>query len=248
MSKKIKKRRKKGKKRYSIQKWLWGILVVAILILAAVIAATVHKQNVEKEQEKAKKQQELEKGLEFPYKLEKGKLEVASVFQFTGINPDCNDEDGEDICSVQLKNCSGEYLNYADITVELSDGTKREFRIEDIPSDQSVLAFEEKNQSYDGQAKVTKITAKTSYTEDASLEEDVISITEDASGIHITNISSEELGNIVVKYHCYMDDMYFGGTAYEGSVESLAAGKETVLEASECYLGEAAVTRLKLGD
>lgn len=241
------KKTKRSKKKYGMQKWLWGIFVVVVLILAAVSAVIVHKQNAEKEQA-AEKQQLLEQGLEFPYKLEDGKLEVASVFQFTGINPDCNDEEGEDICSIQLKNCSGEYLNYADITVELSDGTKREFRIEDIPSDQSVLAFEVKNQSYDGQAKVIKITAKTSYTEDVSLEEDAISIAEDVSGIHITNISSEELGNIAVKYHCYMDDMYFGGTAYEGSVESLAAGEEVVLEAPECYLGEAAVTQLKLGD
>lgn len=171
-----------------------------------------------------------------------------SLFQFTGTNPDCNNEECEDTGAIQLKNCSEKYLQYADIKVELSDETKLEFHVEDIPSEQSVLAFEVKNQSYDGQAKIIKITAKTSYMENASRKEDAVSIAGDVSGIHITNISSEELKNMVIKYHCYMDDIFFGGTAYEGFVESLAAGEEIVLETPECYLGEATVTQIQLGD
>lgn len=219
-----------------------GVLLMAVLLTAAACSKEKTQENssdsnVEEEKEQA--------GLEFPYELEDGKLEVDSVFQFSGTNPDCSNEDGEDIGSIQLKNNSEDYLEMSDITVILEDGTKLKFRVEDIPPGQSILAFETENQSYDDQVKIIDITSEVSYSEDTSLMEDNISIFVDDLGIHLTNKGTEELGNLTVKYHCYMDENIFGGISYESFLDSLMPGEEIVLEASECYLGEASVVNIK---
>lgn len=183
-------------------------------------------------------------GLTFPYTVAEEKLTIDSIFQFSGPNPDCKDEVGQDISSIQLTNQSGKYLETADITVNLADGTEYIFHIEEIPDGKSVLAFDTTNQSYDGSAGVADIEVKAEYSEDASLKDEVLSVSGDEDGLHVKNISGENLKNIAVKYHCNMDDMYYGGRCYEGTVESLAAGESTVLDTSECYMGEAAVVNI----
>lgn len=244
MSKKIKKRRKKGKKRYSIQKWLWAILVVALLILAAVIAATVHKQNVEKEQEKAKKQQELEKGLEFPYELEDGKLVVDSLFQFTGTNPDCNDEDGENVAALTVINQSEQHLKSAEIEVQLSNDTKLVFEVKDVPAGQSVIVFEKNNTAFELTDKCAAIKDTAEFEEKTTLLEDKIAIDVQGTTITLTNTTEEDLTNLLLHCHCLVDEAYFGGLTYTYPVENIPAGESITVQADECYLGEAIVVRV----
>lgn len=183
-------------------------------------------------------------GIEFPYEVDGEKLLIEAVFQYTGINPDYQDEMCEDVASIQIKNCSEEYLETAEVLAELTDGTEFTFRVEDVPAGETALVFEANNQSYDGKTSVDKMQAEAIYSAEASLKADAVSITTDEAGIHLKNISSENLSNVIVKYHCSLDGKYFGGICYEGNVESLASGESIVLDAFECYLGEAAVVNV----
>lgn len=183
-------------------------------------------------------------GLMFPYTVDGENLEIGSLFQYSGPNPDCGNEQGEDVGSIQLTNKSGKYLETADITINLANGIAYVFHVEGLPDGKTVLALDTTNQTYDGKSGAADIEAETAYSENASLKEDALSVSNDEEGIHLTNISGEELKNINVKYHCDMDDMYFGGLCYEGTVESLAAGADTVLDTSECYMGEAVVVNI----
>ena len=63
--------------------------------------------------------------------------------------------------------------------------------------------------------------------------------------IGLTNISQEAIQNMTVIYHDVMDDEYFGGKSYQKTVESLAAGASTTVNAEECYIGEAAVAGVR---
>lgn len=220
---------------------LWAILIIVVIVLATLIV--MDKRNTEREKAEQKKELE-EKGVNFPYKLDKDKLEVASVFQYSGMNPDCEDEECEKVGAIQLLNASEDYLESADIVAKLADGSELAFRVEGLPSGKSVLAFEIKNQTYDKENKVIDITAETNYSSEASLKEEELSFSIDSEGIKVDNISQENLANITIKYHCNVDDMYFGGKCYEDLVESLEAGESVKLEASECYLGEAAVVNI----
>ena len=183
-------------------------------------------------------------GLMFPHTVDGENLEIGSLFQYSGPNPDCGNEQGEDVGSIQLTNKSGKYLETADITINLANGIAYVFHVEGLPDGKTVLALDTTNQTYDGKSGAADIEAETAYSENASLKEDALSVSNDEEGIHLTNISGEELKNINVKYHCDMDDMYFGGLCYEGTVESLAAGEDTVLDTSECHMGEAAVVNI----
>lgn len=190
------------------------------------------------EEEPADTAEEDDTGLEFPYKLDHNRLRIDSLFQYSGVNPDAQLENGDDIASIQLKNISDQYLESAEISVELDNGTAFSFTLQDIPAGKSVTAFDTANTSYDGNAGVAYIEAQASYNADASVNEDACAITKDDQGVHLQNISDDTLNNIQVKYHSILDDMYFGGLSYTATVDSLAVDQTTDVDTSEDMLGD----------
>ena len=56
--------------------------------------------------------------VEFPYKLEEGKISIDSVFQFTGFNPDNENMEGENIAALTVVNQSEQHLTFAQFTSE----------------------------------------------------------------------------------------------------------------------------------
>ena len=183
-------------------------------------------------------------GLEFPYKLDHNRLRIDSLFQYSGANPDAQLENGDDIASIQLKNISDQYLESAEISVELDNGTAFSFTVQDIPAGKSVTAFDTANTSYDGKAGVAYIEAQASYNADASINEDACAVTKDDQGVHLQNISGDTLNNIQVKYHSILDDMYFGGLGHTATVDSLAVDETTVVDTSEDMLGDVEIVSI----
>lgn len=196
------------------------------------------------EEEPADTAEEDDTGLEFPYKLDHNRLRIDSLFQYSGVNPDAQLENGDDIASIQLKNISDQYLESAEISVELDNGTAFSFTVQDIPAGKSVTAFDTANTSYDGKAGVAYIEAQASYNADASINEDACAVTKDDQGVHLQNISGDTLNNIQVKYHSILDDMYFGGLSYTATVDSLAVDETTVVDMSEDMLGDVEIVSI----
>ena len=188
--------------------------------------------------------EETDTGLEFPYLLDDDKIQIDSLFQYSGINLDAQNEECEDVASLQLKNNSDQYLEKAEISVELTDGTAFSFEVEDIPDGKSVMAFDTANTAYDGKTGVALIDATTTYSSDAGLKETDVKITSDDNGVQLENISGNALANLKIKYHCVMDDMYFGGISSETEVAGLAAGETTTVDTSESILGDAEVVSI----
>lgn len=100
------------------------------------------------------------------------------------------------------------------------------------------------NTSYDGKTGVAFIEAKTSYSSEVGVKEDEVKVTSDDNGVQISNISGDAIGTMKVKYHCVMDDMYFGGISSETEVDGLAAGESTAVDTSESILGDADVVSI----
>ena len=239
------------------QRKLWIVLILAIVvILGVVIAVNQSSSKQESSTEKSEENEEASKvteaaeeateedeedaeetdeGLAFPYLLEEEQIQVDSLFQYSGINPDA---------AIQMKNNSEQYLESAEVSVELSDGTAYSFVVQDIPAGKSVIAFESGNTSYDGKTGVAFIEAKTSYSSEAGVKEDEVKVTSDDNGVQISNISGDAIGTMKVKYHCVMDDMYFGGISSETEVDGLAAGESTAVDTSESILGDADVVSI----
>ena len=69
--------------------------------------------------------------------MDEDRLQVDSLFQYSGINPDAQNAECEDVASIQMKNNSEQYLESAEISVELTDGSAYSFTVQDIPSRQN---------------------------------------------------------------------------------------------------------------
>ena len=245
------------------QRKLWIVLILAIVvILGVVIAVNQSSSKQESSTEKSEENEEASKvteaaedaaeedteetdeGLAFPYLLEEEQIQVDSLFQYSGINPDAENAECEDVAAIQMKNNSEQYLESAEVSVELSDGTAYSFVVQDIPAGKSVIVFESGNTSYDGKTGVAFIEAKTVYSSEAGVKEDEVKVTSDDNGVQISNISGDAIGTMKVKYHCVMDDMYFGGISSETEVDGLAAGESTAVDTSESILGDADVVSI----
>ena len=236
---------------------LWILLIVVIVVLLGIVIAinqggheqepsteqtdeneTVDDvQTAETNEEETEPSEETDTGLEFPYLLDDDKIQIDSLFQYSGINMDAQNEECEDVASLQLKNNSDQYLEKAEISVELTDGTAFSFEVEDIPAGKAVMAFDTANTAYDGKTGVALIDATTTYSSDAGLKEMDVKITSDDNGVQLENISGDALANLKIKYHCVMDDMYFGGISSETEVAGLAAGETTTVDTSESIFG-----------
>lgn len=160
---------------------LWILLIVVIVVLLGIVIAinqggheqepsteqtdeneTVDDvQTAETNEEETEPSEETDTGLEFPYLLDDDKIQIDSLFQYSGINMDAQNEECEDVASLQLKNNSDQYLEKAEISVELTDGTAFSFEVEDIPAGKSVMAFDTANTAYDGKTGVALIDATT---------------------------------------------------------------------------------------
>lgn len=192
------------------------------------------------------KTEEIRETIAFPYKLEEEEVEIEALFQYSGMNPDCKDKEGEDIGAVQFKNCSEKYLEEANLTLKIEDGTSLHFQIQDLPSGSSTMAFELSNTSYDDTKAVWEVTAAVNYSEQASLQEDIFALNSKGSTVEVTNTTDESYDHIRVVYRCVMDDMYFGGKSYSKEIDSLKEKGTMEVDTSECYFGEAAVVNLMI--
>lgn len=240
-----KKKQRKGKKIEKNKKIISMVLgAILILLLILLIALICHNKNLGKIENAQEKKQEKTVGITFPYKLADGELEVDSLFQFTGTNPDCGDEDGEDIAALTVINTSNKYLLTAAIQAELSNGNKLSFEIKDLPAGESVMVFEKNNESYELSDTCASLTGTTEFAEDAECMEDKLSIDVQETTITLTNIAGEDLTNLLLHCHCLVDDAYFGGLTYSYPIEGIPAGQSVTVQADECYLGTAAVVRV----
>lgn len=242
MSNKRRKMHTPGRKRKKALSKIWIISVVVAVILIAVIAiAAAYIRKMEKSgSEKPDSVGETGERITFPYELADGKLKAASLFQYSGLNPDCNNEEGEDIAALEIVNQSNEFCKSAEIHVRMEDGTELVFRAEDIPAGRKIWVFESGNQSV-GQDDVCEEIRDNSEFEEVSLMEKQIMASVEDTTITIENLTGEEITDLMVGCHCLLEDTYFGGVTYSYPTGTIPAGGQVAVDAADCYMGTAEV-------
>lgn len=192
---------------------------------------------------------EREKGssASFRIELKSGVLLIENVFQYSGLNPDGNNREGEDIAAIQLHNESEYDLISANITAKTQSGSQFSFLVENIPPGKTVYAFDRDNNTYDMEDSFESVSADAQYSAVSSLVDSQVSVQTDGTSITIVNGSSETLENLTVVYHCASGEILFGGVSYKKIIDRLDAGQSVIIDASECYLGEAFVVSVKGG-
>lgn len=186
----------------------------------------------------------LEQAISFPVSVADGKLEVMGLYVYTGINPDCGNREDSDIASITLKNTSDEYLSEATVSLKLSDGMVANFKVTDLPAGRSVMAFSTENTLLASDAVCAEVSGEGTFDSEASMLENAVSVNVDGMTITLTNISGSDMDEIIVYCHNILEPDYFGGTTYIYSIENLAAGASTTVDAVDCILGLAEVVRI----
>ncbi len=238
MGKCEKKRAKKSRK---------GMIVATVLVIAVILLALfVMPQVLYRLNNDGDTGDFSNTSLEFPYLLADGKLEIESIFQFDGINPDCDKQKGVRIAAMNLKNVSEDHLSAADITVILNDGTELKFAVCDLPAEKTAMAFSLDNQELAESAVCTDIRIEAIYAD--SKNEDRISVSVDGMSIVVENTADTDIHNIVVYYRDVFNEDYFGGVAYGLEIEKLSAGESTTITAEESLLGVIEVVRIAVND
>lgn len=215
------------------------VIVAALLVLAFLVWKLADRVGETRPDASAAPEE-----LTLPYVLADGKLAVTAVFQYTGENPDCGDEAGDDIAALAVTNQSGQHLTKATFTAKLADGAQLQFAAVDVPVGQTVWAFALDNSSYDPANPCESITCDAQFEAGTPVLSEQLSISVEGTAVTLTNTSGAALENLTVDCHCLFNDVYFGGRTYAYTVLSIAAGGSVTIPAEECYLGEAAVVRV----
>ena len=184
--------------------------------------------------------------LEFPLMLDSGKLEVTSLFQFDGFNPDCGDETGKDIASILVKNTSDRHLERAAIVFTSSSGATWNFVLTDLPAGKTVMAFSQENASAASGEVALDATCDAVFSETASMCEDRVAVSVAGTVITLQNKTAEEIPELVLYCHASLGEEYFGGITYKYTVNNLAAQGSATVNAVECTLGIAEVVRIAI--
>ncbi len=183
-------------------------------------------------------------GITFPYALDAGNLEVTSIFQYSGMNPDCGDEMQDNITSVELTNRSNRHLASAKLKTVMSDGTTRSFEIADIPAGATVWAFDLNNNSYELSIVCESISCESIYEDATPIMQDKISVTATGTEVTLISLTDTELTGLTISCHCKFDGVYFGGKVYECPLNVLPAKGTGRIDVVDCYLGDAEVVRI----
>lgn len=179
--------------------------------------------------------------------LEDGMLTVRNMFQFTGMNPDADNEFGEDIAGIEMTNNSALHMTVAEVTILMEDGTILTFRAEEIPAGRTVMAFSLEHSSVEDVRGCEEVYGYAEFESSELLLTDQVRCTVDGIGITVKNLTNETLTDLEVYCHGLLDSSFFGGTTYRYNVSTLPAGGSTVIYAEDCILGMTEVVRVDLG-
>ena len=233
-----------------------GIIVIVALIAVIILAGTGGKDGEKSTADGidgASTAEEV-KGIQLPYNSgsEDENLEISALYQFSGPNPDCQNEDGEDIASLTVTNTTDRLMTSAQITVTLDDKTEYAFYAEYIPAGKTAQIYDIHNAVYtvkdeeDQKIPIEAIDVDAEFSDTMNLMQDQleIEVKENETEVKLTNKSDQDLTDLVMRCHTLFDEEYFGGLTYTYQVGTIPAGDSLTVDAVDCYIGTAEVVEL----
>ena len=184
----------------------------------------------------------------FPLLLEDGRLEIENAIQFDGFNPDCGNQEGYNIAALTVRNVSETYLSRAEISMTSDSGAVVQFVVSDLPSGKSTIAFATDNATTDAEVQYGDVVCSAVFDPDASMNEDMISVSVDGIQIVLQNNTDEQIDEVVVYCRSTLGDQYFGGISYMYTVNNLPANGTAEVAAVDCILGLAEVVRIVINE
>lgn len=173
----------------------------------------------------------------FPLVIAEGKLVIESVIQYDGLNPDCGNQEGNDIAAMTIRNLSDIYLKSAEISITLDNSNVLTFVITDLPAGKTAFAFSQENKSVEADSLYSEVIYEAAFDANATLSDDKVSVSVEGTAITLSNKTNESFSDIVVYCHSTLGDQYFGGITYTYTIQTLPANGIAEVNAVDCILG-----------
>lgn len=186
--------------------------------------------------------------IEFPCGLADGQLEIGSLFSFSGINPDCGKQEGENIAAIRLRNVSDSFLARGELTLTLPDGSVLNFEVTDLPAGSTAMVFSSRNQILAPGTFCTDLFWEGEFGEPDNALMEMLAVSAQDVTVTVTNLLDRDLHNLVVYCRSRFGDDYFGGVTYMYTIEELPAGGTANVEAWDCIPGTAEVVRIAMNE
>lgn len=203
----------------------WVSIAGLILVIIACAAAIWHLS-------------EEERVVTFPYLIDGDKLEVLSLFQYTGNNPDCGGEDGENIAVLALTNRAAKHMDYMEIVLKLESGEELVFEATDIPAGQAIWAFSTENLSCPANPVVRSLNSTVRFANEESLLNTAVQVQTAGTSVTLTNQTNQVLTELTLHCHTQLNKDYFGGLASRYPVGDIPVGGSVTVETADIGQGE----------
>ena len=186
-----------------------------------------------------------EPGLPFPYTPEGSLLEVQTLFQFSGFNPDCDGAEGANTAAIQVKNISVKHIASAEVLAQLATGETLRFVLQDLPAQGAAMVFEANNAQLAADAVCEAITCTFTAEDETPVMAGQLTAEPGEMMVTLTNVSGQDLPELTVYCHSIFDGWSFGGVTYAYPVPALAAGQSAEVITPDCYLDSVQVVRVE---
>lgn len=169
--------------------------------------------------------------------LDEGRISVVSMENISGLFVEQGKQDEvENVVALIVRNNSEKMLEYGVISFRVNEFERADFKISALPAGESVIVMETLARSYSEEDKyVIDYSVNQTYFSytDASVDSEKAELSIDGSEISVMNLTDSAL-NATVVYKYFKDGMYYGGIAFRGSFEKIAAG-ETMSKSSSRF-------------
>lgn len=164
-----------------------------------------------------------------PYEIKDTDIVVTSIGQYTGVYSEISkSEDVEDILAIIVENTSDKVVSFSSLTIEYADEKTCTFTPTNIPAHQTALVFTNgETIPYADVEKFECIDSMAVMAKELPLLEGVVGIDFVDGQFIVTNLTSDDLGEVYIRYKNFTDgNTYLGGVTYSVMVPEVE-GYET---------------------
>ena len=172
-------------------------------------------------------------------------LSVSELFTYTGPNPDCGFEQGNDIAAVTVENTSGKYLLCAEITVASDDGTEYSFTVQALEDGGRVTAFDTQNRTVKNGACAADSECSAHFMDAPDTYADRLQAQVISGEVTLTNISEDTFEFVFVDCRCTVSGESFGGKVFECPFLQVTPGATQSKACSEILFGVPEAVRIR---
>ncbi len=155
-------------------------------------------------------------GIQLPDSLEETGLCIQSIGRYTGpFVEDGSDDPSVNLLSLIITNESDQMIEYAELVFKVNEDDDAVFKITSLPAGSSVLVQESNKKTFEDISCFALEQKMIAVNKDASLKNEILSISADQNTLHLKNRTKDSLGTVYVRYkNMLQDNLYMGGITY----------------------------------